>query len=144
MRVRERVSKFVEATRSDVEVIGESLNAPRFGGGSTNTRGSPVNVRPLRDRVLLRRIEEPETRIGGIVVPDIAREKPQHATVIAVGSGRITDDGKTIPLDVNVGDRVLVGKYAGTEITLDGTEYLIVVEDEILGVIEPVREPVAA
>ena len=103
-----------------------------------------MNVRPLRDRVLLRRSEEPETRIGGIVVPDIAKEKPQQATVIAVGSGRITDDGKTIPLDVHVGDRVLVGKYAGTEITLDGTEYLIVREDEILGVIQPVQEPVAA
>jgi chaperonin GroES len=78
------------------------------------------------------------------VVPDIAKEKPQEATVIAVGSGRITDDGETIPLDVYVGDRVLVGKYAGTDITLDGTEYLIVREDEILGVIEPVREPAAA
>ena len=103
-----------------------------------------MNVRPLRDRVLLRRSEEPETSIGGIVVPDVAKEKPQQATVIAVGSGRITDDGKTIPLDVNVGDRVLVGKYAGTEITLDGTEYLIVREDEILGVVESVPEPLAA
>jgi chaperonin GroES len=103
-----------------------------------------VNVRPLRDRVLLRRSEEPETQIGGIVVPDIAKEKPQQATVIAAGPGRITDEGERIPLDVNVGDRVLVGKYAGTEITLDGTEYLIVREDEILGVVEPVREPVGA
>ena len=103
-----------------------------------------MNIRPLRDRVLLRRSEESETRIGGIVVPDIAKEKPQQATVIAVGSGRITDDGKTIPMDVHVGDRVLVGKYAGTEITLDETEYLIVREDEILGVIQPVQAPVAA
>jgi chaperonin GroES len=103
-----------------------------------------VNVRPLRDRVLLQRIEEPETHVGGIVVPDIAKEKPQQAIVVAVGSGRITDDGKTIPLDVKVGDRVLIGKYAGTEIILDGTEYLIVREDEILGVIQPVREPVTA
>jgi chaperonin GroES len=100
-----------------------------------------VKVRPLRDRVLLRRIEEAETRIGGIVIPDTAKEKPQEANVIAIGSGRITDEGKTIPLDVKLGDQVLVGKYAGTEITLDGKEYLIVREDEILGVAEAVPEP---
>ena len=103
-----------------------------------------MNVRPLRDRVLLRRSEEPETHVGGIVVPDIAKEKPQQATVIAVGRGRVTDEGELLPLEVNVGDRVPVGKYAGTEITLNGTEYLMVREDEILGVVEPVREPVAA
>jgi chaperonin GroES len=103
-----------------------------------------VKVRPLRDRILLHRIEELETQIGGIVIPDTAKEKPQHASVIAVGSGRVTDEGKTIPVDVNVGDQVVVGKYAGTEITLDGKEYLIVREDEILGVVESVPEPVTA
>jgi chaperonin GroES len=103
-----------------------------------------VNVRPLHDRVLLRRIEEAEVRIGGIVIPDTAREKPQEATVMAVGSGRVTDEGKTIPLEVKVGDRALVGKYAGTEVTLDGEEYLIVREDDILGVVETVPEPAMA
>jgi chaperonin GroES len=101
-----------------------------------------MNVRPLRDRVLVKRVEEQEQRIGGIIVPDTAKEKPQQARVVAVGSGRVTDDGKTIPLDVKAGDYVLVGKYAGTEIKLDGEEYLIVREEEILGVAEGVREPV--
>jgi len=97
-----------------------------------------MTVRPLRDRVLVKRIDEQEQRIGGIIVPDTAKEKPQQAKVIATGNGRITDDGKTIPLDVKVGDQVLIGKYAGTEIKLDGQEYLIVREDEILGVAEGV------
>src|SRR5262245_12906068 len=99
-----------------------------------------MNVRPLRDRILLKRVEEQEQRIGGIIIPDSANEKPQHATVVAVGKGRVNDDGETIPLDVKVGDHVLVGKYAGTEITLDGDEYVIVREDEILGVTEGVPE----
>jgi chaperonin GroES len=99
-----------------------------------------MNVRPLRDRVLVKRAEDQEQRIGGIIIPDTAKEKPQHAKVIAVGSGRINDDGKTIPLDVRAGDYVLVGKYSGTEIKLDGEEYVIVREDEILGVAEGVPE----
>ena len=96
-------------------------------------------VRPLRDRVLVKRVEEHEQRVGGIIIPDTAKEKPQQAKVIAAGSGRI-NDGKTIPLDVKVGDHVLIGKYSGTEIKLDGEEYLIVREDEILGVAEGVPE----
>src|SRR5262249_23749962 len=99
-----------------------------------------MNVRPLRDRVLVKRVEEQEQRIGGIIIPDTAKEKPQHATVVAVGSGRIKDDGETIPLDVKVGDQVLIGKYAGAEIKLDGEEYVIVREEEILGVTDGVRE----
>ena len=99
-----------------------------------------MNVRPLRDRVLVKRVEEQEQRIGGIIVPDTAKEKPQHAKVVAVGSGRVNDDGKTIPLDVKAGEYVLIGKYAGTEIKLNGEEYLIVREDEILGVAEGVPE----
>ena len=99
-----------------------------------------MKVRPLRDRVLVKRVEEQEQRIGGIIVPDTAKEKPQQATVVAVGSGRVNDDGKTIPLDVKPGDAVLIGKYAGTDIKLDGQEYLIVREDEILGVAEGVPE----
>src|SRR5438105_13225945 len=99
-----------------------------------------MNVRPLRDRVLVKRVEEQEQRIGGIIVPDTAREKPQQAKVVAAGSGRVNDDGRTIPLDVKAGEYVLIGKYAGTEIKLDGEEYLIVREDEILGVAEGVPE----
>jgi chaperonin GroES len=99
-----------------------------------------MNVRPLRDRILVKRIEEQEQRIGGIIIPDTAKEKPQQAKVVAVGSGRITDDGKTVPIEVQVGDYVLLGKYSGSDITLDGEEYLIVREDEVLGVAEGVPE----
>jgi chaperonin GroES len=99
-----------------------------------------MNVRPLRDRVLVKRVEEQEQRIGGIIIPDTAKEKPQQAKVVAAGSGRVSDDGKTIPLDIKPGEFVLIGKYAGTEIKLDGEEYLIVREDEILGVAEGVPE----
>jgi chaperonin GroES len=99
-----------------------------------------MNVRPLRDRVLVKRVEEQEQRIGGIIIPDTAKEKPLQAKVVAVGSGRVNDDGKTIPLEVKAGDYVLVGKYAGTEIKLDGEEYLIVREEEILGIAEGVPE----
>ncbi len=99
-----------------------------------------MNVRPLRDRVLVKRLEAQEQRIGGIIVPDIAKEQPQHARVIAVGRGRLTDAGQTIPLDVRDGDYVLIGKYSGTEIKLDSEEYLILREDEILGIAEGVPE----
>jgi chaperonin GroES len=99
-----------------------------------------MNVRPLRDRVLVKRVEDQEQRVGGIIIPDTAKEKPQEATVVAVGSGRVTDDGKTIPLEVKAGDTVLIGKYSGTEVKLDGVEHLIIREDEILGVTEGVRE----
>jgi chaperonin GroES len=104
------------------------------------TRRSAMNVRPLRDRILASRIEEGEVRVGGIIVPDTAKEKPQQAKVIAVGTGAVTADGKTIPLVVKVGDQVLIGKYAGTEITLDGNVYLILREDEVLAVAENVPE----
>lgn len=95
-----------------------------------------MNVRPLRDRVLVKRLEEQEQKIGGIIIPDTAKEKPQQGKIIAVGTGRVNDEGKVIPLDVKAGDTVLFGKYSGTEIKLDGTEYLIVREEEILGIIE--------
>jgi chaperonin GroES len=103
-----------------------------------------MNVRPLRDRILVTRVEESEQRIGGIIIPDSAKEKPQHAKVVAVGRGRVNDKGDVFPLDVKVGDTVLVGKYTGTEIKLDGTEYLILREEEILGVVEGVAEPALA
>jgi chaperonin GroES len=100
-----------------------------------------MNVRPLRDRILVKRLEEQEQRIGGIIIPDTAKEKPQTAKVVAVGKGRVNDEGKVFPLDVKIGDYVLIGKYAGTDIKLDGEEYLIVREDEVLGIAEGVREP---
>lgn len=100
-----------------------------------------MNVRPLRDRILVKRLEEQEQRIGGIIIPDTAKEKPQTAKVVAVGKGRVNDEGKVFPLDVKVGDYVLVGKYSGTDIKLDGEEYLIIREDEVLGIAEGVREP---
>src|SRR5262249_23754474 len=115
---------------------------PKKGGqffGNT-AEEEAMNVRPLRDRVLVKRIEEQEQRIGGIIIPDTAKEKPQQAKVIAVGGGRVNDDGETIPLDVKAGEYVLIGKYSGTEIKLDGEDYLIIREDEILGVTEGVPE----
>ena len=95
-----------------------------------------MNVRPLRDRILVKRLEEEEQRIGGIIIPDTAKEKPQQGKAVAVGTGRVTDEGKIVPLDVKVGDRILFGKYAGSEIKLDGEEYLIVREDEVLGILD--------
>ena len=96
-----------------------------------------MKVRPLHDRIIVERIEEEEQRVGGIIIPDTAKEKPQQGKVIAVGKGRIEKDGsKVTPLDVKAGDTVLFGKYAGQEIKIDGTEYLIIREEEVLGVIE--------
>ncbi len=95
-----------------------------------------MNVRPLHDRIIVQRIEEDEQRVGGIIIPDTAKEKPQQGKVIAVGKGRIEKDGKVTPLDVKAGDTVLFGKYAGQEIKIDGDEYLIIREEEVLGVIE--------
>jgi chaperonin GroES len=99
-----------------------------------------MNVRPLRDRILVQRVEESEQRIGGIIIPDTAKEKPQTAKVVAVGRGRVNDKGEVFPLDVKAGDYVLIGKYAGTEIKFDGEEYLILREEEVLGVAEGVTE----
>jgi chaperonin GroES len=94
-----------------------------------------MNVRPLHDRIVIKRIEEKETIKGGIIIPDSAKEKPQEGEVMAVGKGK-REKGELIPLDVKVGDRILFGKYSGTEIKLDNEEYLIIREDEVLGVIE--------
>ncbi len=91
-----------------------------------------VNVTPLHDRVLIKRIEERESVKGGIIIPDSAKEKPQEGEVIAVGAGKINDEGKRLPVDVKAGDRILFGKYSGTEIKLDNEEYLILREEEIL------------
>ena len=93
------------------------------------------NVRPLRDRILVRRVEENEQKVGGIIVPDTAKEKPQQAEVVAVGSGRILENGQRVPLTLKAGDKVLIGKWAGTDVKLDGEEYLILKEDEVLGIV---------
>lgn len=95
-----------------------------------------MKVRPLQDRLVVRRVEEAETTKGGIIIPDSAKERPLEGEVIAVGSGKRTEDGKVQPLEIKAGDRVLFGKYAGTEIKIDGIEHLILREDELLGVVE--------
>src|SRR6202165_613701 len=95
-----------------------------------------MNVRPLHDRIIVRRIEEGEQKVGGIIIPDTAKEKPQQGKVIAAGNGQTKDDGKRQPLDVKAGDLILFGKYSGQEIKLDGDEFLIMREDEVLAVIE--------
>ena len=95
-----------------------------------------MKVKPLFDRVLVKRVEVEEKKKGGIIIPDTAKEKPMEGKVIAVGSGRLDEDGKRIPMEVKKGDRILFGKYAGTEIKIDDDEHIILREDEILGVIE--------
>jgi chaperonin GroES len=95
-----------------------------------------MKIRPLQDRVIVKRIAEEEKTKGGIIIPDTAKEKPQEGKVIAVGKGKANDDGKIVPLDVKVGDKILFGKYSGSEIKIDGEEHLIMREEDILGVIE--------
>ena len=95
-----------------------------------------MKIRPLQDRVIVKRIEEEEKSKGGIIIPDTAKEKPQEGKVAAVGKGKMNEDGKIIPLDVKVNDRVLFGKYSGSEINIDGEEHLIMREEDILGIIE--------
>ena len=95
-----------------------------------------MSLRPLYDRILVKRLEEGEQKQGGIIIPDTAKEKPQQATVLAVGSGRVNDDGKIQPLDVKAGDKVIFGKYAGTEVKVDGEEVIIMDESDILAVLD--------
>jgi chaperonin GroES len=95
-----------------------------------------MHVRPLHDRILIQRLDEGEQKVGGIIIPDTAKEKPQQGKVIAAGNGKTKDDGKRIPLDVTAGDTILFGKYSGQEIKLDGEEYLIMREDDVLAIIE--------
>ena len=95
-----------------------------------------MKIRPLQDRILVKRIEEEETTKGGIIIPDTAKEKPQEGKIIAVGKGKISEDGKVTPLDVKKGDKILFSKYAGTEVNIDGEEHLIIREDDVLGVVE--------
>jgi chaperonin GroES len=95
-----------------------------------------MKIRPLHDRILVERVEEQEVRKGGIIIPDTAKEKPQEGRVSAVGTGKVTDDGKKIPLDVKAGDRILFGKYSGSEVRIDDKEYLILREDDVLAILE--------
>jgi len=95
-----------------------------------------MKIRPLYDRIVVKRIEEQETVRGGIIIPDSAKEKPQEGEVVAVGQGKRLEDGKLVPLDVKVGDRILFGKYSGSDIKLDGDEFLIMREDEVLGILD--------
>ena len=95
-----------------------------------------MKIRPLHDRILVERLEEKEVKKGGIIIPDTAKEKPQEAKVIAVGNGKVTDDGKKIPLDVKAGDKILFGKYSGSEVKIDDKEYLIMREEDVLAILE--------
>ena len=99
-----------------------------------------MSVRPLHDRIIVQRIEEGEQKVGGIIIPDSAKEKPQQGKVIAVGNGKVKDDGGRIALDVKAGDLILFGKYSGQEIKVDGEEYLIMREDEVLGVLDETKK----
>ena len=94
-----------------------------------------MNVKPLADRILVRRIEEKESVKGGIIIPDTAKEKPTEGEVVAVGPGRVADDGKRVAMEVKKGDRILIGKYSGTDVKIEGTEYVILREDEVLGIL---------
>ena len=95
-----------------------------------------MSIRPLQDRILIKRLEEEEQIAGGIIIPDTAKEKPQEAEVIAIGAGKIGDDSERLPMDVSVGDKVLVGKYSGSDIKIDDEDYVILREDEVLAIIE--------
>jgi chaperonin GroES len=96
-----------------------------------------TRIRPLADRLIVKRLEEQEQKsAGGIIIPDTAKEKPQEGKVVAVGRGKLNDDGKVIPLDVKAGDRILFGKYSGSEVKIDGEEHLILREEDVLGVVE--------
>ena len=95
-----------------------------------------MKIRPLHDRILVERLEEQEVKRGGIIIPDTAKEKPQEAKVIAVGNGKVSDDGKKIPLDVKAGDKILFGKYSGSEVKIDDKEYLILREEDVLAILE--------
>jgi chaperonin GroES len=115
------------------------LRAPTFARAlpkATQSEVDQMQLRPLYDRIVVRRIEQQEQKRGGIIIPDSAKEKPQEAEVVAVGRGKRLENGSLVPLDIKVGDRILFGKYSGSEVKMDGQEYLIMREDEVLGIIE--------
>jgi chaperonin GroES len=100
------------------------------------TQATKATLRPLHDRLLVKRLEEGDEKHGSIFIPDSAKEKPQEGKVVAVGNGKVTDDGKKLPLDVKAGDRILFGKYSGSEVKIDGVEYLILREEDVLGILD--------
>jgi chaperonin GroES len=108
----------------------------RRGGTATMATATKTKLRPLHDRILVKRLEEGDAKHGSIIIPDTAKEKPQEGKVIAVGTGKVTDDGKKIPLDVKAGDRILFGKYSGSEVKIDDEEYLILREEDVLGILD--------
>src|SRR5215467_13134854 len=112
--------------------------APKPGKPSNPSQGGQpsMKIRPLHDRILVERLEEQEVRRGGIIIPDTAKEKPQEGKVIAVGNGKVSEDGKKIPLDVKSGDRILFGKYSGSEVKIDDKDYLILREEDVLAILE--------
>jgi chaperonin GroES len=117
--------------------VGLITESAAIRGENAATGGAEsMKIRPLQDRIIVKRIDEEEKTKGGIIIPDTAKEKPQEAKVIAVGKGKVKEDGTVLPLDVKKGDRVLFSKYSGTEITIDGEEHLIIREDDVLGVCE--------
>jgi chaperonin GroES len=123
---------------TECQQSGRPVHHPPLDFTSTNPKGDGVHhmaLRPLHDRILVERLEEEEQKVGGIIIPDSAKEKPQQGKVIAVGAGKADKDGKRIPLDVKDGDTILFGKYSGQEIKVDGNEYLIMREDEVLAVV---------
>jgi chaperonin GroES len=127
-------------TRSQSPLTAPVRGAPSRSALRSHLEESTMNFQPLADRLLVRRIEEQETVRGGIIIPDTAKEKPQEGEVVAVGPGRLTEDGKRIAVEVKKGDRILVGKYSGTDVKIDGTEYTILREDEVLGVLSKTAE----
>jgi len=102
---------------------------------TTMAQAMKTTLRPLHDRVLVKRLDEQDEKHGSLIIPDTAKEKPQEGKIIAVGTGKVTDDGKTLPLAVKAGDRILFGKYSGNEVRLDGEEYLIMKEEDVLGIL---------
>jgi chaperonin GroES len=126
------------ALRALLDTPGAVLMYPRAGcrPADRDHPGGPMKFRPLHDRILVRRIEEQQKSKGGIIIPDTAKEKPQEGRVIAVGNGRVLEDGSVRPLDVKKGDRILFGKYSGSEIKIDGEEHTILREDDVLAVVE--------
>lgn len=122
-----------EPTFAHVSNMPETKSRPKT--ESPATSASIMNVKPLADRILVRRLEEQEEKSGGIIIPDTAKEKPQQAKVVAVGPGRFTDDGKRVALEVKKGDKILMGKYSGTEVKIDGSEYLIMREEDVLAIV---------
>jgi chaperonin GroES len=126
----------MEGKARTIQAVAARPGGPSIDRSLSFKRRQNMKFNPLHDRILIKRIEEKETAKGGIIIPDSAKEKQQEGEVIAVGNGKKTEDGKIIPLDVKAGDRILFGKYSGTEIKVDNEDFLILKEEEVLGVIE--------